>query len=80
MKSKWSTKFPTKEGDYWFYGYRYGKISCGQKTKPEYMILKVRKCANAFIFIANSQFMYESEVEEAHFMPVDYPEKPELKP
>jgi len=26
MKNKWSKEFPKKEGDYWFYGYRYGKV------------------------------------------------------
>jgi len=77
---KWSTKFPKKEGNYWFYGYRYGKISCGQVTKPERMIVKVRKCANGMMYAADGQFMYEAEVEEAHFAPFELPEFPKLNP
>ena len=80
MKIKWTTKFPNKEGNYWFYGYRYGKISCGQKCEPEWMIVMVRKCASGFLFMANGEFLYKNEVEEAHFAPIELPEFPELKP
>ena len=75
---KWTKKFPKKEGDYWFYGYRYGKVSCGHPTEPEMMRLQVRKCANGFMYTAEGQFMYEKEVEEAHFCPIEYPELPEI--
>jgi hypothetical protein len=75
---KWSTEFPKKEGDYWFYGYRYGKISCGQPCEPEWMIVKVRKCANGVLHVANGQFMHTSEVEEAHFAKLELPEFPKL--
>ena len=80
MKLKWSTKFPKKAGNYWFYGYRYGKISCGQKCEPEWMIVKVRKCSNGFLHMANGQFFHERELEEAHFAPFELPEFPKLKP
>jgi len=83
MKLKWSTKFPKKEGNYWFYGYRYGKWFDREKTikqEPEWMIVKIRKCANGFLNIAEGQFMYEKEVEEAHFAPFEPPEFPELNP
>ena len=65
---KWTKSWPTKPGYYWFYGYRYGKISCGRECDPELMIVEVRKTkGNDVCFIANGQFMYKSEVEEAHF-------------
>ena len=76
MKNKWSKEFPKKEGSYWFYGYRYGKISCGQPNKKEWMFLKVRKCANGMIYSANGQFMHKSEVEEPLFTPIVFPELP----
>jgi len=76
MKAKWSKKFPTVEGDYWFYGYRYGKISCGQPTEKEFMHLKVRKCSNGMLYISEGQYMHESEVEEAMFTPIVFPELP----
>ena len=77
---KWSKKFPKKVGNYWFYGYRYGKVSCRVESKPEWMIVKVRNCANGLLYQADGQFMYESEVEEAHFAPLELPDFPELKP
>jgi hypothetical protein len=72
----WITKFPQKEGLYWFYGYRYGKISCGHKCEPELMLVKVSKCANGFMHVADGQLMFESEVEEPHFQKVILPELP----
>lgn len=77
---KWTTKFPTKEGSYWFYGYRYGKMFGAKINKPEWMIVKVSKCANGFMYVAEGQFIFEKEVEEPHFAPVELPEFPELKP
>jgi hypothetical protein len=75
---RWTKSFPKKEGDYWFYGYRYGKISCGQKCEPEWMIVRVRKCVNGLLYTADGQFMHEGEVEEAHFAPLELPEFPKL--
>lgn len=74
MKIKWTTEFPKQEGNYWFWGYR-----C-YKCEPEWMVLKVRKCANGFVYMAEGQFMYKSEVEEPHFAPITLPDFPELKP
>jgi len=78
VMAKWSTKFPKKEGDYWFYGYRYGKVNCGHKAKPELMHLRVRQCSNGFLYIADGQFMHKKEVEEAHFIPIEFPEFPKI--
>ena len=75
----WSTEFPKEEGEYWFYGYRYGKISCGREEEPELMFVEVRKTSNGFLFIAAGQMMWESEVEEPHFMKVDLPELPKME-
>jgi hypothetical protein len=76
MKTKWSNKFPTKIGRYWFYGYRYGKVNCGYVCEPELMYVMVRKVSNGFMYVANGQFMFEKEVEEAHFLPIQRPELP----
>jgi len=74
---EWTKEWPSEVGNFWFYGYRYGKISsCGTKNKPELMLVKVRKCANGLMHTANGQFMYKSEVEEAHFQPAIMPELP----
>jgi len=71
---KWSKVFPKKEGLYWFYGYRYGKMSCGKKQQPELMLVKVVKGrSNVFMYIASGQFMYETKVECPHFQKVTLP-------
>ncbi len=73
---KWTKEWPKKEGYYWFYGYRYGRISCSTSCDPEYCLVDVRKCANGMMFTTNGQFLFKSEPEEAHFQKVDLPELP----
>lgn len=66
--NKWCQDWPEEEGYFWFYGYRYGRVSCGRPQKPEYMLMKVRKIANGFMYVADGQFMGMGEVEEAWFI------------
>lgn len=77
--NKWITKYPTKPGYYWFYGYRYGKFFGKKKNKPELMFIEVSKIINGLLVVANGQVMYESEIEEAHFMVAKLPEFPKLE-
>lgn len=74
--NSWTKEYPTVSGDYWFYGYRYGKISVGRETEPEMMFVTVRGIANGVLVIANGQHMWEDELEEAYFMKADIPEVP----
>lgn len=76
--SKWTTKFPTEPGLYWFYSYRYGKISCGQECEPELMLATVHKIADGTMLIADGQYVHKSEVEQAHFMKCVPPKLPKL--
>ena len=71
MMNKWTKKWPTEEGFYWFYGYRYGRISVGQKCNPEYVFVKVRKIANGILTMGDGQIIYPKEVEEAWFKEID---------
>ena len=75
----WTKKFPKEKGMYWFYGYRYGKINCGDEYEPELMFVEVRKILNGFIYVASGQYIYKSEVEEPHFQKVILPELPKLE-
>lgn len=76
---KWSNKFPKKVGNYWFYGYRYGKISCGSPNEPEWLVIRVRKCGNGLgATDSNGQFFYDKETAEGHYAPLDMPEFPEV--
>ena len=72
----WTTEFPQSEGLYWFYGYRYGKKDYPKDNKPELMLVKVLKCSNGVRYVADGQFMFESEVKEPHFQKVILPELP----
>lgn len=74
----WSQEFPDRIGVYWFYGYRYGKISCGREYKPELMLVTVKKIITGFIYVADGQFMGKDEVEEAHFLKAILPNTPNL--
>ncbi len=75
--NKWTKEWPTEEGFYWLYSYRYGKISCGYEQKPELMLMEVHKISNGFMGVANGQIVYESEVEEPWFQKAVLPELPE---
>jgi len=72
---EWTTEWPTEPGMYWFYGYRYGKDN---DEKPEMQLLEVSKIANGFMYIAEGNFMYKSEVEEAHFQKAILPKAPKI--
>ena len=76
MSYGWTKNWPTESGDYWMYSYRYGKISCGTPTKPEYSLVKVRKVASGIMYSADGQFLFESEPEEAWFKKFDLPDPP----
>lgn len=76
MANEWTKDWPNEVGYFWFYGYRYGKISCGRKCKPELMLVEVWRGSNSLIHVANGQFMFESEVEEALFQKAVLPELP----
>ena len=74
----WKKGFPTKEGFYWFYGYRWGKISMGENQKPKYYFVDVGKTSNGFMYIADGNFMFESETEEAYFQKIIFPSPPKF--
>lgn len=71
--NNWIEGLPTKEGNYWFYGYRFGKGSLGLKRKPKYILIRVN--ANGIV-IGDGQFIFENEVEEAYHMILEFPEPP----
>ncbi len=75
-ENNWTKEWPNKLGFYWFYSYRYGKISCGQECEPELMFMTVRKVSGGVMYTADGQFVYKSEPEEAWFMKVELPELP----
>ena len=79
MMVEWATTWPTEPGRYWFYGYRYGYVSCGCPEDPVLMSVEVWKAANGVAYVAEGQFMYPKETKEAHFIKAAIPEFPTLK-
>lgn len=79
MKVKWTTEFPKEPGLYWFYGYRWGRISVGRPAKPELVLVRVQEISNGFMYVANGAFMFPKETEEPHFCKAELPEFPEIK-
>ena len=75
----WKTEFPTKEGVYWFYGYRYGKFFGDKQNELELLLLRVFKITNGLMYVADGQFMYKMEVEEPHFTLAELPELPVME-
>ena len=78
VRCDWSSKFPTEDGWFWFYGYRFGKISCGYPQKPELIMVRCHKSANGFTYVAAGNFMYQSEVECPNFIKAELPELPSI--
>ncbi len=75
---EWTTEFPTEPGTYWFYGYRYGKTSCGREAKPEMMLVMANEVSNGLMVTAEGQFMFEREIEQASFAKTELPYSPPL--
>ena len=80
----WVHKYPTKPGEYWFAGERYGRNAFAKEKGdlPHYEIClcKARKVSNGLIVIANGQFLYKSELgDEWFFAPAETPAMPEFK-
>ncbi|MFA5375886.1 MAG: hypothetical protein WC455_09105 [Dehalococcoidia bacterium] len=78
-KEQWSTEFPTEPGHYLFYGFRYGRVSCGYKCKPELMFMTVWNISGGLMYVADGQSIEKYEVEDAHFLKAMLPELPEIE-
>lgn len=78
MKSKqqWKKGFPEEPGYYWFYSYRYAKISGGRKDEAELQFMVVRRISTGLVMVADGQFVFKAEVEEPYYMPAILPELP----
>lgn len=70
------TKWPTVPGYYWFYGYRFGKVSCGREQEKELMLCRVIKISNGLMVVGNGTHVFRGEVEDALFIPATLPELP----
>ena len=79
---KWSKEIPKEAGTYWFYGYRFGRVSCGNPQNPEWGVLKVRNTAQAgrMMYVMDGNFVDFRAVEDARFAPLELPDFPDIGP
>ena len=75
----WQTEWPTKEGQYWFYGYPVGKIHHGLKNKPELLFVNVYECADGVQYVSSSITLCKKQTVNAHFKKVVLPELPNME-
>jgi hypothetical protein len=76
----WTPELPTEAGIYWFYGYRYGKVSFGRKQEKELLLVRAspKNSNGACMLVSEGTIMFKSELEEPMFTPVKLPPLPEL--
>ena len=76
--------WPTEPGYYWFYGYRYGKFDGNGDVcaEPELVLCEASRVmgshGHGMMLTGDGQFFYESEVEQANFIPATMPELMEI--
>lgn len=73
-KTKWTTRWPSKPGFYWFYGWPYGETD----REPEWNLIKVIQISNGILTVRDGHFWYKSEGGIGKFCKVKFPDKPEL--
>jgi len=78
MKQKWSSKWPTTEGFYWFFGWPYGE----KNEDPELCVIRVVRAGSSVIqnqflmYIREGHFWEKSEGAIGKFTPITKPELP----
>lgn len=76
--SEWTKEWPSEPGKYWFYGYRYGRVSVGREQKKVMCLVGVNKNGSGgLMYVAEGSFMYKNETECSLFTPAILPKPPE---
>jgi len=75
----WTAEIPDEEGVFWFYGYRYGKISVGREQEKVLALVRVHKDGSGnCMMVSEGTFMFKSELEEPMFIKTKLPTLPKL--
>ncbi len=68
----WSLKWPTKSGQYWFYGSRFGD------DENKFWFVDVWMTGNGLpVYVMAGNFMYKSEGHSGVWQEIEFPAKPE---
>ena len=75
MGTIWTTEWPTQEGLYWFYGYRF----CYREQPPNLWLVRVRTGNNCVVYASEGAFIFIQEAEGV-WAPVIIPDVPQFPP
>ena len=78
---KWTTKWPTKPGRYWFYGWPYGnteEVISKNPIAPELNSVNIWKVSNGIAIVREGNFWAKSEGGIGLFCEADVPELPDV--
>jgi hypothetical protein len=83
MKEQWTDIWPTKEGTYWFYGWRFGNEGLHKDDAPELSFVEVMKISNGFLYITRGHTLeitkgYDGGAK-GKWLKASLPELPDLK-
>jgi hypothetical protein len=82
MKKKtkmWSSKWPTKVGEYWFYGWPFGNTGLHENSDPEWARIRVIKISNGTMTIRDGHFWDKQDGWKGKFIEVEFPPTPDLE-
>jgi len=82
-RTKWTRKFPSEPGCYWFVGERYGRNEFtkkrGEKPQIELQFCEASMVANGMMVVGDGQFMSQDEFgDEWWFAKASVPETPKF--
>lgn len=77
LDQDWTIDFPIEPGDYWFYGWCFGRKKLHKDDDPELLFIKAKQGATSLFYNAGSHFLYEREAV-GMWTPVRLPTLPDL--
>ena len=73
--TEWTKEWPTEPGRYWFWG-QVSRSWTGKECKPDYFLVKVRRCVNGVMYVTDGRFIYEAEGAKGVWCLAIVPEPP----
>ena len=77
-KVKWTTEWPTEDGEYWFYGWR-DHYEISDMRPPQIHCVRVLGIPGGVIYANGSEPMFRSHRAYGVWTKVDFPELPEIE-
>lgn len=73
MSIEWTKEWPTIEGVYWFYGWRFKHDA---DEPPSIHFVEVHKASNGILYVARGNFMWKEEGAEGIWLSGAFPDRP----